>query len=208
MNIEKLHGEQPNSTDTSFAAARENSGSLDVESGSPFGKFKDANSLLTAYNSLQSEFTKKCQALSELQRKADNTTENVVPCYSRENWQSELSDFMESHQFAKKFSKEIAEEISSDKALANSPHSLQLAYARVLEKHYKDDDAIKNENVIKQVVQQNQSLREEIVKEYLDNLKKSPSLMSSNRGGAVGLSPFETPKNMKEAGEMARKLFN
>lgn len=32
-----------------------------------FGKFKDANALLNAYNSLQAEFTKRCQRIKELE---------------------------------------------------------------------------------------------------------------------------------------------
>ncbi|MBR2221049.1 MAG: hypothetical protein IJ975_02820 [Clostridia bacterium] len=41
------------------------------------GKFKNTESLLHAYNSLQAEFTRKCQRLSELESKAQSTTENV-----------------------------------------------------------------------------------------------------------------------------------
>ncbi len=33
------------------------------------GKFKDVNALLSAYNSLQAEFTKRCQRLKELESK-------------------------------------------------------------------------------------------------------------------------------------------
>ena len=39
-----------------------------LNDGSIFGKFKDAKTLLDAYNSLQSEFTRKCQKLSQLQK--------------------------------------------------------------------------------------------------------------------------------------------
>ena len=35
------------------------------------GKFKDVNALLDAYNSLQSEFTKRCQRLKELEGKLE-----------------------------------------------------------------------------------------------------------------------------------------
>ncbi len=38
------------------------------QEGSIFGKFKDAKSLLDAYNNLQSEFTRKCQKLAEIQK--------------------------------------------------------------------------------------------------------------------------------------------
>nr|MBO4517979.1 hypothetical protein [Clostridia bacterium] len=34
------------------------------------GKFKDVNALLAAYNSLQAEFTKRCQRIKELERSA------------------------------------------------------------------------------------------------------------------------------------------
>ena len=38
------------------------------QEGSMLGKFKDAKTLLDAYNSLQSEFTRKCQKLAEFQK--------------------------------------------------------------------------------------------------------------------------------------------
>ena len=42
------------------------------------GKFKDVGALLNAYNSLQSEFTKRCQKIKELESKiADDKT--IVP---------------------------------------------------------------------------------------------------------------------------------
>ena len=43
------------------------------------GKFKDVNALLNAYNSLQSEFTKRCQRIKELESKVvqtDKTTQS------------------------------------------------------------------------------------------------------------------------------------
>ncbi len=36
------------------------------------GKFKDVNALINAYNSLQSEFTKRCQRLKELEKEAES----------------------------------------------------------------------------------------------------------------------------------------
>lgn len=41
------------------------------------GKFKDVKSLLEAYNSLQSEFTKRCQRLKELE--GESVDKKVVP---------------------------------------------------------------------------------------------------------------------------------
>ena len=41
------------------------------QEGSILGKFKDAKTLLDAYNNLQAEFTRKCQKLSEFQREKE-----------------------------------------------------------------------------------------------------------------------------------------
>ena len=40
----------------------------EAERGVPIGKFKSVEDLYQAYNNLQSEFTKKCQKLSELEK--------------------------------------------------------------------------------------------------------------------------------------------
>ena len=46
------------------AAAQEDTGAKTEIS---LGKFKDVNALLSAYNSLESEFTKRCQRIKELE---------------------------------------------------------------------------------------------------------------------------------------------
>ncbi len=43
------------------------------------GKFKDVGALLNAYNSLQSEFTKRCQKIKELESKTSNDDKTIVP---------------------------------------------------------------------------------------------------------------------------------
>ena len=50
--------------------------SQDGDAGSQLieGKFRDTEALVKAYNLLQADYTKKCQALSELQKKANDKT--------------------------------------------------------------------------------------------------------------------------------------
>ena len=43
------------------------------------GKFKDVGALLNAYNSLQSEFTKRCQKIKELESKVKEDDKAIVP---------------------------------------------------------------------------------------------------------------------------------
>ena len=46
------------------------------------GKFKDVTALLSAYNSLQSEFTKRCQRVKELETKLSNVEKATAPTQS------------------------------------------------------------------------------------------------------------------------------
>ena len=55
------------------------------------GKFKDVKSLLSAYNSLQSEFTKRCQKIKELESKLANE-EKVSEQEQTENINEEKSE--------------------------------------------------------------------------------------------------------------------
>ncbi|MBQ9485411.1 MAG: hypothetical protein IJU83_01080 [Clostridia bacterium] len=43
------------------------------------GKFKDVNALLSAYNSLQAEFTKRCQRVKELEAEKAATADKKIP---------------------------------------------------------------------------------------------------------------------------------
>ena len=61
------------------ATAEEKTGAFNEQVS--LGKFKDVGALLNAYNSLQSEFTKRCQKIKELESKMDDKT--TVPSSPR-----------------------------------------------------------------------------------------------------------------------------
>ncbi len=88
--------EQMNSA-THPAEADENNG-VKTEHIS-LGKFKDVNALLSAYNSLQAEFTKRCQRLKELEAnpavdKVSPTKAEVPQEVTEENKQEILKDYL------------------------------------------------------------------------------------------------------------------
>ncbi len=74
--MEKLINEQ---TETSAqpATAEETLGASEGEVS--LGKFKDVNALLSAYNSLESEFTKRCQKIKELESALSSIDKTEVP---------------------------------------------------------------------------------------------------------------------------------
>ena len=84
MEEKEITMEQPTSAQVENPVENKVNENLDIEkiatSGAAdgsIGKFKNTESLLNAYNSLQAEFTRKCQRLSELETKAQSTTEDV-----------------------------------------------------------------------------------------------------------------------------------
>ena len=60
---EELKIEQTDSLNAQAAEAGMNSGAK--KDAVSYGKFKDADALYSAYNSLQAEFTRRCQRLKE-----------------------------------------------------------------------------------------------------------------------------------------------
>ena len=62
--MEKITDEQTEVVTSHTAEAEEDLGEAGTVS---YGKFKSAEALLSAYNSLQAEFTKRCQRIKELE---------------------------------------------------------------------------------------------------------------------------------------------
>ena len=205
MIEEKNIGEQPSlDVATSATDVGINETSPVSLEGSPLGKFKDVDSLLKAYNNLHSEFTKKCQAFNELKRSQDNN-DNAKPLFESENWQQKVDEFLKLRPQAKFFTKQIAEEIASDKILQTQQNSLEIAYSNVLEKENKQlKNNLNTENLLELLSEKD---KEKIISEYLSKINcESPFLMSS-RGGNNIVSSYKKPSSVNEAGEMAKKIF-
>ncbi len=183
----------------------ENEGSL--------GKFKDTTSLLSAYNSLQAEFTKKCQKLSEITKQLnDNQTlnkEESMPVFADANWQENVSNFLSKNTEAQKYSGEIANEILMDKNLQSSPNALELAWARVMQKNYAEPEKLSNDqNFINEKILSRDDVKKQVLEEYFKNLQnvKTPPVITSD--GSVASIVEKKPTTMHEAKLAVEKLFN
>jgi len=192
MLEEKIkNGEQPEIQDVHTVATDENKGLEDV-SGSPLGKFKDGESLLNAYNELQSEFTRKCQKLSETEKKLQENilSENVHKKDEDKEefaWKNTFSDFLQSHKTAENFVEEITSEIVNDENLKNSPDGLEQAYLRVLEKNYiPKNDLAENPEFLEKFIYSNENIKNKIINEYISDLQKFQSPINVNNMGSTG----------------------
>ncbi len=71
------------------------------------GKFKDVGALLSAYNSLQSEFTKRCQKIKELESKItndDKAGQNSAPSKEQSGSQGQVdTTLIDKDKFLKEY---------------------------------------------------------------------------------------------------------
>lgn len=202
MNEEKVFGEQ--SLDTPQGVATQEDGGR-VDEDSPIEKFKNVKALMEAYKSLQSEFTKKCQKLSEYE-KQDNTQ---VPCFERDGWYKSVSEFFEKNPNAKELREEMIKEILSDNALAMSSAPLDFAYNNVLKKQLTDkENFYKDENNLIDFVMKNEQILSKILKKCGENTSFLPKLISSSKSSSNIVTPYVSAKNLDEAKKIINKMFN
>ena len=100
--MEQLVNEQTEIT-AQTAVAEEDFGAPEEEVS--LGKFKDVSALLNAYNSLQSEFTKRCQKVKELEGKLAGVEKATAPTQtsSQENQDEISSKEREKEEFLKEY---------------------------------------------------------------------------------------------------------
>lgn len=213
--IEENIGEQPLVNDDNVQEGIVDGGTtFQTTTDGSLGKFKDAESLLSAYNNLQAEFTRKCQKLSEVTKLLSDkeqlpNEEDETPIFNKENWNESVSSFLKQNSKAREYSGEIANEILQDKNLQNSPNALELAWARVMEKEFFSPKTLANDKkFIDEQILSKSEVREQVLNEYFKNLQniKNPPVISQS--GTVAFSGAKEPKNMAEAKEMVEQLFN
>ncbi len=183
---------------------------------SDLGKFKSVEALMDAYNSLQAEFTKKCQALSELKKeKTEDEVEEASPAQeikkdeekSFETFNEEsFTQFLEENSEAQEYAEEIKQKFSSA-TQTQSPY--EVAWAKVLLNSFKEKDE-KSNQIINQYVLSNENVKNKIIENYLQELSqaKSPMVISSQSGERVsGIIP-DAPKTLKEAKNLVNKMFS
>lgn len=224
--MEEKHLEQPTATSSQCLCNNlEEVGENEQAVGSILGKFKSVEDLTQAYLSLQAEFTKKSQKLSELLKRDNSNSSNIMqsqsnveikpekeneePLFEQPAWQTMVADFLKQNPLAKHFAPQIANEILSDKVLASQPYSLEIAFGRVLAKHFKlDSERIEDEEFLQNYVLNNDKIKNLVIKNVLNSVQKhkTPTTIGSS-GGYLGLSPQEKPKTLQEANRLFERML-
>ena len=156
----------------------------------PYGKFRNAEELLKAYNALESEFTRRSQKLKE---------------YEKANGKED-AEAQSTADLARKYgvSEETLEE--ARKAVTET-EKLETALIRVLAtKNASKVPAASDQRVIDEVLSK-ESNREAVLNAYIASLKGTDVPPTLPKGGAIPtLRPFH-PKTVREAGEIAKAIL-
>ena len=180
-----------------------------VDASSPYGKFKDADSLYKAYNELQSEFTRKCQRLSELESSKVDNVDNIAstPTDTTANWQNDVDEFIKSHRLAMQYSKDITSELMRDSSLSKDRIGLEAAYSRVIESKFQSrDEMIQDEAFLQDYVYSNENIKKKIVNDYLNSINRAPTVLG-NSSGNLSFTTNSKPTSLKEARTIVEEML-
>ncbi|MGN0798002.1 MAG: hypothetical protein ACI4L7_00285 [Christensenellales bacterium] len=149
-------------------------------SGSNLGKFRDSRALYEAYNNLHSDYTKKCQLLSALQKKLKDNEDKNSPC-SEEGATCDNSCGTSSEEEVVK--------------------SSQKEDGKIAEQTKKE--------ALKEYVMMDKDLRDFVVAKFFDEntLPISPKLIGSDKGSSPAFAPASKPKTLEEAEVLAKELL-
>lgn len=203
--------EQPKeSDDVQVADATQNQGiSSSQSNGSQLGKFKDTEALLSAYNSLQVEFTKKCQKLSELEKQQIPVEQS--PIFMNENWSDKVTEFLSKNQDAKNYASEISEYIMANPNMANKDNALEIAWANVVQKNYvSPEKLVGDEAFVDKYIMSNADIKQKILNEYIKQIQTTtpPPVISAKSGGNIAFATQQKPLSLSEAKSLVEEIFN
>lgn len=184
-------------------------GATDTENS--LGKFKDAQSLLKSYGSLQSEFTKRCQKIKELEGEKAALEEQLLQQETQRKANGEtifttMEKLTEKYPVANRYcdfinerKKEIEDEIDLRDLLID-------ALFKDLENEM---DKNSNEENIYNSVKNCPKVTDKLIEEYLSKVvhSKAKAVLLSDANGASVVAPPKRPKNFFEAGNMARDIL-
>ena len=230
MDLENFNGEQPEVLNASAGAQQVSQEAIDKDlsndnnDGSPYGKFKDAKSLLSAYNNLEAEFTRRSQRLKELEKgslskNGDASQETInetasenrdVPFYKTKEWKGEVTNFLAANPEAKNDIKAISKIILSNPSVASNKDCLNIAYKMAIAEKYVEPALLsQDESFLEKYILDNPRAKELIISNYINSLKNRPTAPTTIEGqpSALAKSPAQKLTSLDQAGEVLKKMF-
>ena len=164
-----------------------------------FGKFKDVESLLKAYNNLEAEFTKKSQRLADLETQNENATKQQV---RQAEIDKKVNEFVAKFDIVKPFSSALKETLTNTENADLAEESV-----KIIAKNYKRaEDYANDSEFLNNYIFSNADIKDKIIKDYLSKItQSSPIKLESN--GNILLSKPTVPSTIAEAGKLAKTII-
>lgn len=187
-------------TAKSSGAIKEPCEELTQNSASIYGKFKDAQELVKAYNSLQAEFTKKSQRVSELENQ-------IKPVEKLDKIKAIVTRWTSEYSCLEPFSEQLRENLSAQEGDLE-----KLAEQNVInmlaEKIVTPESLVKDKDFLLNYVFNNEEVKSAFLTEYLSKLKTVPKVkVTTNLNSSIPLTPAQKIKTIGEAGKIARSII-
>ena len=165
-----------------------------------FGKFKDAESLLKAYNSLEAEFTKKSQKLASLESENVKTQNELTKIAEQEK---RVDEFVSKFEIAKPFKSALKESLAQGEDVDIKEETI-----RLISKSYKSAEEFSHdEEFLNNYIFSNQGIKDKIVKDYLSKITQNSPIKVENGAGSISLTPPKVPTTINEAGKLAKSII-
>ena len=183
-------------------------GATDTENS--LGKFKDAQSLLKSYGSLQSEFTKRCQRIKELEGEKAALEEQLLQRETLKGANGEtifttMDKLTERYPVASQYRKDIESRLSDDFGV----DLRDLLIDALVDDVKNERDKNSNEENIYASAKNCPNVKDKLIEDYLSQVvhSKAKAVLLSDASGASVVAPPKRPKNFYEAGNMAREIL-
>lgn len=199
---------------TALDKADENEVAGRVGSQDNLGKFKSVQALMDAYESLQSEFTKKCQQLSQYQKDKTDTSEDKqnseekVEDQNEEGFnQEEFVQFLSDNDRAREYAEEIKNAFGQISQKQKNPY--QVAWESVVANHLKQANKA-GDPIINEYVLSDENVRNKIIESYIQQISSSapPLTLSSGRGQSVAQVMPQRPQTLADAKKIVDQMFS
>ena len=152
-----------------------------------YGKFKSAESLFEGYQQLEKEFTKKCQVLKELESRAGDSKQILEKMLQVNPELEKYADTLNNAKGAEELGVMLAQMLVGK---INEPCNI-----------------INDEDFLNKYIYSNENIINKIIVDYMDSLVNLKIPQTILRCGNSYVSPTYRPRNLDEAGKMAKKFI-
>lgn len=146
-------------------------------------------------------------AYEQLKKDYEVLTESTKPEFEKTGWQDAVSTFLSEYPEAKEYSAEIGKILIENPQIRNDKNPLERAYMSILSGRKSPEKLADDEEFLVEFIYNSDKVRDKIISNYLAELNNNlPGVMA--KGGETFITPPKSPKNLKEAMNLAERLLN